>query len=225
MEYLLDTINIADIEHFGTYFPYTGVTSNPSIIRSEGRIEFFEHFRRIRSVIGPERSLHIQVVAQTRDEMLKEADTILEKVDDLVYIKVPTTEEGLSAMQELKRQGVHVTATAVYTKVQGFMAIAARADFIAPYYNRVANLDVDPDALVASIAAMIEAQQAPTKIVAASFKNIAQVNAALLAGAHAVTVRPDLLHDAFGAAAIGKAVSDFTADWTFVFGDTSIAAL
>ena len=225
MEYLFDTINVADIERFGTCFPYTGVTSNPSIIRNEGRIEFFEHFRRIRSVIGPQRSLHIQVVAQTRDEILKEADTILAKVDDSVYIKVPTTEEGLAAMQTLKRQGVRITATAVYTKVQGFMAIASGADFIAPYYNRVANLDVDPGELIGAIAAMIEAQQAPTKIVAASFKNIAQVNDALLAGAHAVTVRPDLLHEAFGAAAIGKAESDFAEDWAFVFGDSSIAAL
>jgi transaldolase len=128
-------------------------------------------------------------------------------------------------MQVLKRQGVRVTATAVYSKVQGFMAIATGADFIAPYCNRVANLDVDPRGLVGAISAMIKAQQAPTKIVAASFKNIAQVNDALLAGAHAVTVRPDLLHEAFGGAAIGNAVNDFAADWTSVFGDTSIAAL
>jgi transaldolase len=225
MEYLFDTINIADIERFGTCFPYTGVTSNPSIIRSEGRIEFFEHFRRIRSVIGLERSLHIQVVAQNRDDMVKEAETILAKVDDSVYIKVPTTEEGLAAMQLLKGQGVRVTATAVYTKVQGFMAIAAGADYIAPYYNRVANLDVDARELIGAIAQMIAANRAPAKIVAASFKSIAQVNAALLSGAHAVTVPPSLLHDAYSAAAIGRAVDDFADDWRSVSGDTSITAL
>ncbi|PVU81375.1 hypothetical protein DDP54_15885 (plasmid) [Cellulomonas sp. WB94] len=124
----------------------------------------------------------------------------MEKVDDAVYIKVPTTEEGLAAMQVLKRQGVGVTAAAVYTKVQGFMAITVGADFIAPYVNRIANLDVDPHELISAIADMISRTGASTKIVAASCKNIAQVNDALLAGAHTVTVRPDLLHEAFGAA-------------------------
>ena len=58
-----------------------------------------------------------------------------QNVDDAVYIKIPTTEEGLKAMRALKAEGVHVTATAIYSKIQGFMAIACGADFIAPYYN------------------------------------------------------------------------------------------
>ncbi|HEX7662671.1 MAG TPA: fructose-6-phosphate aldolase [Pseudonocardiaceae bacterium] len=225
MEFLFDTTNIADIERFGACFPYTGVTSNPSILRKDGQTEVFDTFRRIRSVVGMERSLHVQVVGAARDDMVKEAETILDRVDDEVYIKVPTTEEGLAAMQLLKQRGVRVTATAVYTRLQGFMAVAAGADYIAPYVNRVSDVDVDPRTLIASIAKMIEAHKAPTKIVAASFKNITQVNEALLAGAHAVTVQPRLLHGAFGAAAIGKAVNDFAADWHSIVGDTNFAAL
>lgn len=231
MEYLFDTTNIEDIERFGECFPYTGVTSNPSIlkhdsiVKHEGQHEFFETFRRIRQVIGWDRSLHIQVVAPNRADMIKEAETILERVDGAVYIKVPTTQEGLAAMQVLKRQGVHITATAVYTKVQGFMALAVGADYIAPYYNRVANLDVDARELIGAIAKMIDMHRSPSKIVAASFKSIAQVNSALMSGAHAVTVPPQLLHEAYNSATLDKAVNDFADDWRYLVGDTSITAL
>ena len=37
MQYMFDTANIADIEKYGALVPYTGVTSNPSIIKKEGR--------------------------------------------------------------------------------------------------------------------------------------------------------------------------------------------
>ncbi|MDR0848471.1 MAG: fructose-6-phosphate aldolase [Propionibacteriaceae bacterium] len=226
MEYLFDTVNIEDIERFGSCFPYTGVTSNPSILKKEAQGEpLLETLREIRRIIGNERSLHVQVVARNRDEILAEAESLMEKVDSRVYVKVPTTEEGLAAMQVMKTRGIGITATTVYTKVQGFMAIAAGADFIAPYYNRVAYFDVDPKELVSSLAKMIAKHNAPTKILAASFKNITQVNDAFMAGAHCVTVPPRLLHAAYGAAAISRAVDDFTRDWQSVAGDVSITEL
>jgi len=138
---------------------------------------------------------------------------------------VPTTEEGLAAMQVLKRQGVGVTASAVFTKLQGFMAIAAGADFIAPYYNRVANLDVNARELISSLAEMIDRNGSSTKILAASFSSIAQVNAALMSGAHVVTVAPRLLHDAYSSANLERAVTDFADDWRSVGGDTGMTAL
>ncbi|MDR2975475.1 MAG: fructose-6-phosphate aldolase [Propionibacteriaceae bacterium] len=226
MEYLFDTINKDDIERFGSCFPYTGVTSNPSILKMEAQGEpVLQALREIRQVIGFGRTLHIQVVARDRNDIVAEAESLMEKVDDQVYVKVPTTEEGLAAMQMMKQRGIRITATTVYTKVQGFMAIAVGADFIAPYYNRVADFDVDPKELVSSLAKVITKHNAPTKILAASFKNITQVNDALMAGAHCVTVQPRLLHAAYGAAAIQRAVDDFTRDWQSVAGDVSITDL
>ena len=225
MEYMFDTTNLADIERFREVFPYTGVTTNPTILKRDGQREVFAIFREIRRIIGEDRSLHIQVVAPHRGDMVKEADTILTKVDGSAYIKVPTTEEGLAAMQVLKREGVGVTATAVYTKLQGFMAIAAGADFIAPYYNRVANLDVNARELISSLAEMIDKHHSTTKILAASFSSIAQVNAALMSGAHVVTVAPQLLHSAYSSANLERAVTDFADDWRSVGGDTDMTAL
>lgn len=225
MEFLFDSANLADIERYSQCFPITGVTSNPSILKAEGKIDFFEHMKKVRSLIGMERTLHIQVIAEQYQGILDEAHAILNRVDSKVYIKVPTTEEGLRAMRALKSEGVHVTATAIYSKIQGMMAIAAGADFIAPYYNRMENLDIDSRGSIASFRQIIDETGADTKILAASFKNIAQVTAALLAGAHTATVQPALLHEAFEMAAIGKAVDDFHADWVSTQGEISITQL
>ena len=221
MEFLFDTANIKEIKTYGECFPYIGVTSNPSIIKAEGRINFFSHFREIRSIIGYERSLHIQVLASDYDGILREADAILSHVDERVYIKIPVTENGIKAIQTLKKRDVHTTATAIYLKIQGFMAINAGADFIAPYCNRMENQNIEPLDTISAFAKMI-AKGYSTKILAASFKNMAQVNEALIAGAHTVTLQPALLHDIFGMAAIHKTVDDFKKDWVSVFGNEGI---
>ena len=207
---------------YGKIYPYTGVTSNPSIIKSEGKIDFFPHFREIRRIIGMERSLHIQTLSASCEGILEEAQAILTNIDESVFIKIPATEAGLEAMQILKKQGIGITATAIYSKIQGYMAINAGADFIAPYYNRMENMDIDSADTISSFAKMIHAKSAKTKILAASFKNIAQVYKAFAAGAQTVTLQPGLLHDAFGTAAIQKALDDFIKDWKSVYGEQSI---
>ena len=86
MEFLFDTANIQEIQKYIAIYPITGVTSNPSIIKKEGKIDFYRHFRQIRAIIGAERSLHIQLTAPDEGTMLREADTVLNKVDDKVFI-------------------------------------------------------------------------------------------------------------------------------------------
>src|SRR5665647_2603449 len=102
MEYMFDTINIEDIKHYSEFFPITGITSNPSIIKLEGKINFFNHFKEIRKVIGMDKSLHIQVIAEDYDGIMAEAAAIIKNVDDKVFIKVPVTEQGLKAIRALK---------------------------------------------------------------------------------------------------------------------------
>ena len=87
MKYLLATANLQDIRYYCDVFPIAGVTSNPSIVKKEGKIDFFAHMNEIRSIIGPDRPLHIQVTALDTEGMLRDADTLLSKVDPEVYVK------------------------------------------------------------------------------------------------------------------------------------------
>ena len=130
MKYLLDTANLAEIRRFYDIFPIAGVTSNPSIVKREGNIDFFDHMKEIRSIIGIDKPLHIQVTASDTDGMLRDADTLLNKVDSEVYVKIPVTMEGIKTIKLLKAQNIHVTGTAIYSKQQGFLAMEAGADFV-----------------------------------------------------------------------------------------------
>lgn len=225
MEFLFDTANLEKIERYQSYYPISGVTSNPSILKAEGTIDFFEHMRQVRDLIGLDKTLHVQVIAEDYEGILREAYALLHHIDGQVYIKIPTTREGLRAIRALKGRGVHITATAIYSRIQGFLAIAAGADYIAPYDNRMENMDIASADTISAFRQIIDQAHSPTKILAASFKNIAQINEAILAGAHAVTVQPELLNEAFRMPSIQKAVDDFHADWAQTQGEVAIDAL
>lgn len=218
MDILFDTASLTAIERLTPIYPFTGVTTNPTILKREGKVDFYEHFRRIREIIGPERTLHVQVVATDYQGILDDAHRLLDKIDEHVYPKIPTTEAGIHAMRTLKAEGAHVTATAIYSKTQGVMAIAAGVDYLAPYYNRMQSLDIDTRGTISVLSSFIDRFDAPCRIMAASFKNIAQVSNALESGAHAVTLAPSLLEAALGTPDILQAVDQFTKDWKRVHG-------
>jgi len=79
---------------------------------------------------------------------MRAAAEIRKKCGDAVYIKVPVTPAGLAAIKTLKPEGYKITATAIYTTFQGLLAIEAGADYLAPYYNRMENLNIDSDAVI-----------------------------------------------------------------------------
>lgn len=223
MEILLDTANLEKIRKYVELYEITGITTNPTIISRE-KAPFWPLLLEIKEIIG-DKQLHVQVTADTWEEMVKEADFIREKLGKDVYIKVPTTEQGICAMKHLKKQGAKVTATAVYTTQQAMMAASVGADYVAPYFNRMNNLNVDSKKVIADMVTLFKVHQKPTKILAASFKNTEQVMDALTVGAHAVTVAEELLTTMVENAIIDFAVEGFKKDWINTYGDKKVYEL
>lgn len=219
MEFIVDTVNLEEIKDAVEHMPIVGVTSNPSIVKQTNPENFFEHMRKIREIIGMERSLHVQVISKNSDEMVAEAHRILKEIDDQVYIKVPVSYEGIKAIKVLKAEGVKVTATAVYDLMQAYMALAAEADYIAPYVNRIGNLGADPMDLISNLSDRIAVDGYNTKIVAASFKGVHQVRDSFNFGAHAITAPVAVLKQIFANPNIEKAVDDFNKDWYAMYGE------
>ena len=219
MEFIIDTVNLEEIKEAVEYLPIVGVTSNPSIVKKTNPQIFFKHMKEIRKIIGQERSLHIQVISKDYDTIIKEAHRILKEVEDKVYIKVPVSYEGIKAIKLLKEEGINVTATAVYDLMQAYMALEAKADYIAPYVNRIGNLGADPFELINELSNRIIMDGYESKIVAASFKGVQQVKDALNNGAQEVTVPVEVLKQIFANPNIEKAVNDFNQDWYSMYGD------
>lgn len=219
MEFIIDTINLEEIKEAVDYLPITGVTSNPSIVKATAPKDFYQHMREIRKIIGETRSLHIQVISKEAEMMVKEAHRIREEVDENVYIKIPVSYEGIKAIKILKEEGINVTATAVYDLMQGYMALEAGADYIAPYVNRIGNLGGDPMELINELSNQIVMGGYSCKILAASFKGVQQVKDAINYGSQSITAPFAILKQIFLNPNIEKAVDDFNKDWYSIYGE------
>jgi fructose-6-phosphate aldolase 2 len=157
--------------------------------------------------------------------MLKEAEAITSRLGKDVYIKVPVIEEGVKGRKLLKENGHNVTATAVVSVQQAFLAGSVGADYVAPYVNRMANLNIDPYETVARIRNLFDYQNITTKILGASFKNTQQVMMTYESGAETVTVAPDLLTTMCSNAVTDLWVANFEKDWEALYGDRRIYEL
>lgn len=222
MKLIIDTANIDKIKDYLNYLPVDGVTTNPSILKKEGNIDFVEHMKEIRSLIGPDKSLHIQTIAKDYEGIVKDAHKIAELIDKDVYIKIPVSKDGLAAIKTLKAEGFNITATAIYSEIQALLATELGADYLAPYVNRMTNLNSDPYEVINNVAYNIAATNSSTRILAASFKNIDQVLKAVQAGSTHVTVGSDVVDLFLEDANISKAVTDFSNDWNDVHGNFEI---
>lgn len=138
---------------------------------------------------------------------------IRQECGEQTYIKVPITEEGLAAVKMLKTKGYFVTATAIYTSFQGLLAIEAGADYLAPYFNRMENLNINPAEVIAQLSQVIQREKRECNILAANFKNLTQVTKAIESGSQAVTVSPDIFESGFAMPSVQKAVDDFEREW------------
>ena len=223
MEIILDTANLEDIRRYNDIYDITGITSNPTILAKE-KAEFFPLLLEIRSIIG-EKQLHVQVTGSTCEEMLKEAEALTGRLVKDTYIKLPANEEGIKTMKVLQSHGSRVTATAIYMPQQAMLAASVGADYVAPYFNRMNNINVDSKKAIGNMAWLFEHNQIQTKIVAASFKNTQPVMDALMAGAQAVTVSPELYTQMVENPMIDSAIAGFAADWEATYGDKRIYEL
>lgn len=217
-ELMLDTANLDDLREGMAAWPIVGVTTNPSILKKEGGIDVYERLATIKTLCGNRRSLHVQVVSNTVDDIIEEAHCILRRLGSDVYIKIPVSAAGLPAIKRLASEGVNITATAIYSALQGILAVLAGAKYIAVYYNRMENNCTDPNMVIREIRSFIDNSGNNARILAASFKNVSQVMEAYTNGAASVTVSASIIRAGLGMASIGDAVKVFAADFEEIHG-------
>ena len=218
MKLLIDDANIEKIKQIYEFYAIDGVTTNPSILAKTGRNPY-EVLKEIRDLLGNEAELHVQVVSSTAEDMVKEGHKIAEKLGKNTYIKIPTVPEGLKAMRILHSEGYNVTATAIYTPLQAYLAAKAGADYTAPYVNRIDNLGTNGIEVTRKIHDILKNNNFKTEILAASFKNSLQVLELCEYGVGAATVAPDIIEGFINNTTnVSAAVQDFTDDFENLCG-------
>ena len=217
MKLLIDDAHIEEIRTLYAYYPVDGVTTNPTILSKCGK-DPYTVLQEIRDFIGKDGELHVQAVSRIAEDMVKEAHHITSILGKNTCIKIPSVKEGYKAMQILKKEGYHVTATAVYTPTQAFLAAKCGVDYVAPYVNRIDNLGYDGVETVKEIQDMLTANQFETGILAASFKNARQVMSLVTYGITAATLSPDVFKAMDNNKTVEIAVETFISDFESLRG-------
>ena len=212
MKLIIDDANLDAIKELYEYFPIDGVTTNPTILAKEGKNPY-EVLMAIRDFIGPDAELHVQVVGRDAETMYEEAHMIRKRLGEKTFIKVPVTREWLKAIRILKKHNFPVTATAIYTHMQAFLAGKAGADYAAPYVNRIDNLGVDGIREAKEIHDIFRNNGLKTEVLAASFKNSQQALELTKHGVGAATISPDVIEGLVAIDAVYHAVDVFTRDF------------
>lgn len=218
MKFIIDDANIELIKNIYEYFPVDGVTSNPSILAKTGKNPF-EVLREIREFIGKDAELHVQVISNEATAMIEEAERILNELGYNTFIKIPVTREGLKAIKELKSKNVNVTATAIYTSMQAYLAGKAGADYAAPYINRIDNLGFDGIEIAKEIDDIFKNNGLKCEVLGASFKNSKQVLELAKYGVGAATVSPSVIEGLLKNDSVACAVDIFTKDFEKLCGE------
>ena len=218
MKLIIDDAYLDAIKEFYEYFPIDGVTTNPTILSKEGKNPY-EVLMAIRDFIGPDAELHVQVVGRDAETMYEEAHMIRKRLGEKTFIKVPVTREGLKAIKILKKHDFPVTATAIYTHMQAFLAGKAGADYAAPYVNRIDNLGVDGIREAKEIHDIFRNNGLKTEVLAASFKNSQQALELAKHGVGAATISPDVIEGLVAIDAVYHAVDVFIKDFESFCGE------
>lgn len=211
MIYMLDTADLKEIERLVDLYPIDGVTTNPTII-SKGNLKLRQLIREIRSIIGIKGMLHVQTIGEKAEDMINEALKLRDLAGGNFYVKIPATPQGIKAIRLLKALDFNVTATAIFTQQQGLIAAKAGADFIAPYVNRLDNISSHGTDVVADLVKLFDTYNLDTKVLAASFKNVDQIYRVSMAGAHAVTINPELFDNIMYHPLVEQSIEVFNKD-------------
>ena len=211
MKLIIDDANIANIRELYEYYPVEGVTTNPSILAKCGG-QPFEVLKEIRDFIQ-EDELHVQTVATHAAGIVEDAQRIVRELGHETFVKIPAVPEGFKAMKKLNALGVRVTATAVYTPMQAYLAGKCGAAYVAPYVNRIDNMGFNGVEVAKTIHDIFVKNGMTTQVMGASFKNSQQVLELCRYGVGAVTLMPDIMKGLTKNPAIDAAVAAFTADF------------
>ena len=211
MELIIDSSNIEQIKELNDLLTITGVTTNPTILTKSGR-EAMDVVKDLCELLSEDQLLFIQTVQTSFEGIMEEAKMISSIRNKNMYVKIPVTHEGLRAIKECKKLGIHTLATAIYTADQAFLAAMNGAEYLAPYTNRMCNYG-DGVQDVKDLIEMLRVNHMPAKVIAASFKNTYQVHELIKAGIQAVTVPCDVLYQMIDHPGTKIAVGEFSVNW------------
>lgn len=209
MKIFVDTANVENIQEIVDWGVVDGVTTNPTLVAREDR-EFKEILKDIADIVnGP---ISAEVIAQDSQGMIQEARD-LDSVAPNIAVKIPMTEEGLSAVNVLSQEGIDTNVTLVFSAQQALLAARAGATYVSPFMGRLDDIGGDGIEVVADTVRIFEQFDLATEVIAASVRHPKHVLEAAKVGAHIATIPYDVCKKMIEHPLTDSGLQRFLADW------------
>jgi transaldolase len=201
MAIFVDSGNIAEIRKFMRMGILRGVTTNPTILLKDGLTGGMEEIRKrtleIAETIYPY-PLSIEVTTNDKDQMLEQARRLAAWAENIVVkitVHGPDGElHNIEVIHALENQyNIRVNVTAMMNAQQCFLAAMAGATYVSLFAGRINNMGYNCIEELRKIRKLLDQFNLKARIIAASTREILNVVEWFEAGAHIVTVVPNIL--------------------------------
>ncbi|UCC91211.1 MAG: transaldolase [Candidatus Aenigmatarchaeota archaeon] len=202
MAIFLDTGDIEEVKKYMNMGIIRGGTTNPTILFRCGVTGGMEGVKKrsieIARLIYPY-PLSVEVTSNDPETMIKQAVEFSKWAKNIV-IKIPIHGpngelDNLSVIRQLeKKHNVRVNVTAMMSAQQCFLAAMAGATYVSIFGGRVNNMGYNCVEEIKKARKLLDDFGLESKIIVGSTREVLNIVEWLEAGAHIVTVVPDLLN-------------------------------
>lgn len=212
MKFFLDSADLNEVRRAMDAGLIDGMTTNPSLLAKAAGAhgnprDILAEICRI--VPGP---ISAEVVATTKDEMLREGRE-LAKIADNIVVKVPLTEDGLRACRAFRAEDIKVNVTLCFSPAQALLAAKAGASYISPFVGRLDDIGSDGMDLIQRVVQIYDNYDFETEVLVASIRHPMHVVEAALMGAHVGTMPLKVLLQLLEHPLTDRGLELFAADW------------
>jgi transaldolase len=210
MKFFIDTANLSEIREAVALGLADGVTTNPSLIAKEGKVDFKQHIAAICEIVqGP---VSAEVTSLDTEGMLREGRDYA-RIAPNVVVKCPLTADGLKATRILTDEGTRVNVTLCFSAAQAILAAKAGAAFISPFLGRLDDVGQNGLTLLAEIVEIYDNYDWGTEVLAASIRHPIHVVEAARMGADVATMPLKVIEQLLKHPLTDKGLDLFLADW------------
>lgn len=208
----LDSSDPKEIKDISTWGVLSGITTNPLIIAREGGNVDLEF--RVREVIAVSKGdVSVELTSETESSMLEEAARYHAWNPHRVCVTVPFNEVGLRVLHILSTRGVRTNMTCVMSFNQAYLSALAGATYVSIFSGRIRDMGYEVRSLISTTRQLVEQEELPCRIIVGSIRHLMDVNEALEAGAHIVTIPPPILRTMLWNPRTDETIREFNTAW------------
>jgi transaldolase len=210
MQFFVDTASLDEIREAHEMGVLDGVTTNPSLMRKAGGVDFHEHIRKICDLVqGP---VSAEVVSVKYEDMLAEGRE-LAAISEHVVVKVPMILDGVKAIRTFTDEGIRTNCTLCFSATQCLVAAKAGATYVSPFLGRLDDVSTNGMDLIRSVVQIFDNYGFETEVLAASIRHPMHVVECAEAGADVGTMPLDVIKRLIQHPLTDTGLARFLSDW------------